>query len=624
MKGGYVGKLLFVDLTKGTLETKALSEELARNFIGGYGIGARLLYDRMKPGVDPLGPDNILGLVSGPLNGTGAFFGGRYTVVCKSPVTGGWNDANSGGFFGPELKRAGFDGVFVSGASPKPVYLFIKDGKAEIRDARHLWGKDCTETEEALIQETGEKNLRTALIGPAGEMLSLVACVINDKHRAAGRGGCGAVMGSKKLKAIVVRGTGKIPVAHPEKIKAINAEILDFMKNGPTVEMVKGFGAFGTGGMTAGNALSGDSPVKNWGGAGVVDMGEESATKLGSFSFDAKYNTKKYACANCPLGCGAHYKVDDGKWPVGETDRPEYETLAAFGTMTLNDDVESIIKCNDICNKYGLDTISVGCTVAWAIECYENGIFTKKDTEGIELTWGNADAIVALTQAIADQKGFGKVLALGSAGAAKKLGKGAKYLQTVRGIELPMHDPRFSPGFARTYQYDPTPARHVKGGLGIPDFRSSPEVKYNYEGRGQMDTEVTFSKEIVNTSGLCIFGVDFCLPKDAAVRLIEAATGWDFTEEDVLQTGKRIMDMRHVFNLREGQKPNDDSNLLPKRCVGEPPLTEGPLKGITVDHKKLAYYFCESMGWDEETMIPTRESLEKVGGMEDVIRDLHK
>jgi aldehyde:ferredoxin oxidoreductase len=451
MKGGYAGKLLFVNLTKGALEEKPLSEELGRNFIGGYGIGARVLYDRMKPGADPLGPDNILGFVSGLLNGTGALFGGRYMVVCKSPVTGGWNDANSGGFFGAELKRAGFDGVFVSGISDKPVYLFIKDGKVEIRDAKGLWGKDCTETEEGLIRETGEKNLRTALIGPAGEKVSLMACVINDKHRAAGRGGCGAVMGSKNLKAVVVRGTGKVPVAHPERVKEINAEILEYMKKGHGVEMLKGFGAFGTGGGTAASALSGDAPVKNWGGAGVVDMGEESATKLATFTYDAKYNTKKYACANCPLGCGAHYQVDSGKWPVGETDRPEYETLAAFGTMTLNDNAESIIKCNDICNRYGLDTISVGCTVAWAIECYENGIFTKKETEGIELTWGNAEAIVALTQAIADQTGFGKVLALGSAGAANKLGKGAQYLQTVRGIELPMHDPRYSRGFARTY-----------------------------------------------------------------------------------------------------------------------------------------------------------------------------
>jgi aldehyde:ferredoxin oxidoreductase len=623
MKGGHVGKLLFVDLTKGTFEEKALSEELARNFIGGYGIGARLLYERMKPGVDPLGPDNILGFISGPLNGTGAFFGGRYTVVCKSPVTGGWNDANSGGFFGPELKRAGFDGVFVSGVSNKPVYIFIKDGKTEIKDASHLWGKDSVETEVALIQETGEKNLRTALIGPAGEKLSLMACVINDKHRAAGRGGCGAVMGSKKLKAVAVRGTGKIPVAHPEKIKEINASILDFMKNGPTAEMVKGFGAFGTGGNTAASALSGDSPVKNWGGVGVVDMGEESATKLGTFSFDANYNTKKYACANCPLGCGAHYKVDYGKWPVGETDRPEYETMAAFGTMTLNDDVESIIKCNDICNRYGLDTISVGCTISWAIECYENGIFTRKETEGVELTWGNPEAIVAMTQAIADQTGFGKVLALGSAGAAKKLGKGAEYLQTVRGIELPMHDTRFGIGVARTYQYDPTPGRHVKGGLGLSDMLSPPEVKYNYEGRGEKDVGAVCHTEILNTAGLCLFS-DFCMPPDAATRFIEAVTGWDFKGEDVLRTGKRIMNMRHAFNLREGQKPTDDDNKLPKRSVGEPPQTEGPLKGITVDQKKLAGQFLVSMGWDEETMLPSRESLEELGGMKDVIRDLYR
>jgi aldehyde:ferredoxin oxidoreductase len=624
MQGGYAGKLLFANLTKGTLEEKPLSEELARNFISGYGIGAKVLYDRMKPGADPLGPDNILGFVSGLLNGTGALFGGRYMVVCKSPVTGGWNDANSGGFFGPELKRAGFDGVFVSGASNKPVYIYIKDGKSEIRDAKQLWGKDCSETEEALIQETGEKNLRTALIGPGGEKLSLMACVINDKHRAAGRGGCGAVMGSKNLKAIVVRGTGKVPVAHPERVKEINTAILEYMKKGHGVEMLKGFGAFGTGGGTAASALSGDAPVKNWGGAGVVDIGEESATKLATFTYDAKYNTKKYACANCPLGCGAHYKVDSGKWPVEETDRPEYETLAAFGTMTLNDDAESIIKCNDICNRYGLDTISVGCTVAWAIECYENGIFTKKETEGIELTWGNAEAIVALTQAIADQTGFGKILALGSAGAAKKLGKGAKYLHTVRGIELPMHDPRFSPGFTRTYQYDPTPARHVKGGLGLPDFGSSNEVKYGYGDRGQMDLGITCDREIVNTSGFCLFGADFAIPRGTIANFIEAVTGWDYKEKDVLQTGKRIVNMRHVFNLREGQKPTDDESTLPKRCIGEPPLKEGPLKGITVDHKKLAHYFFKSIDWDEETLIPSKASLENLGGMEDVIRDFYR
>ena len=621
MKGGYAGKLLFVDLTKGTFEERPLSEKLAKDFVGGYGIGARLLYSMMKPGIDPLGPDNVLGFISGPLNGTGALFGGRYTVVCKSPVTGGWNDANSGGAFGPELKKAGYDAVFLSGASDKPVYLFIKDGKTEIRDARSLWGKDSVETLEALIQETEESNLRAALIGPAGEQQSLMACIINDKHRAAGRGGCGAVMGSKNLKAVAVRGTREIPVADPVKLKKINAEVLNHMKNGPTVEQVKLWGAYGTGGITAGAGLTGDSPAKNWGGAGAVDMGEASLTKLATFTFDARYNTRKYACAQCPLACGAHYKVDDGKWPVGETDRPEYETLAAFGTMALNDDAESIIKCNHICNRYGLDTISVGATIAWAIECYENGIFAKKETGGIELNWGNSNAIVALTEAIAEQKGFGKVLALGSAKAAAKLGKGTEYLQTVQGIELPMHDPRFSPRFARTYQCDPTPARHVKGGLGIPDFQSPNEVKYEYDGRGQMDVAFTCHTEIVNAGGSCIFG-GFSMPQVALAGLIEAVTGWDFKEEDVLRTGKRIMNMRHVFNLREGKKRSDSQ--LPKRCVGDPPLAEGPLKGVTLDHRTMADRFFESIGWNIETLVPTRKSLEDLGGMEDVIKDLYR
>jgi len=617
MKGGYAGKLLFVDLTKGTLEEKTLSEEMAKDFVGGYGIGARILYDMMKPGVDPLSPDNILGFISGPLNGSGAFFGGRYTVVCKSPVTGEWNDANSGGFFGPELKRAGYDGVFVSGAATKPVYLFIKDGKAEMRDAKAIWGKDCTDALQALVEETGEKDMRAALIGPAGEKQSPMACVINDRHRAAGRGGCGAVMGSKNLKAVAVRGTGKIPVANPEQVKKINSTVLEWMKNGPTAEQVKLWGSYGTGGTTTGGGLSGDSPIKNWGGAGSVDMGEEQLTKLGTFTFDAKYNVRKYACAQCPLACGANYRVEDGKWPVGDTDRPEYETLAAFGTMALNDDIESIIKCNDLCNRYGLDTISVGCTVSWAVECYENGVFTKADTGGIELRWGNSAAIVALTQAIADQTGFGKVLAMGSEKAAQVLGKGSQYLQTVKGIELPMHDPRFSPWFSRTYQYDPTPARHVKGGLGIPDFGQPKEVRYNYDARGEVDMAITCITEVLNCAGTCYFA-GFSMPQEALPGFIEAVTG---SAIDLVRTGQRIMNMRHVFNLREGQRRSD--NKIPVRCVGKPPLAEGPLKGITVDHEKLADNFFGAMDWDKSTLFPSKDSLEALG-LSDVVRDLYR
>jgi aldehyde:ferredoxin oxidoreductase len=618
MTGGYAGKMLFVDLSNGKIETKELTEETAQRFVGTYGIGARVLYDMMKPGVDPLGPEAVLGFVTGPLNGTGALFGGRYAVVCKSPVTGGWNDANSGGYFGPELKKAGFDAVFVSGAADKPAYIYIEDGKAEIRDAANLWGKMSVETLEALIEETGEKNLRAAVIGPAGEKQSLMACIINDRHRAAGRGGAGAVMGAKKLKAIAVKGTGEVPVADPEKLKEVNRMTTDGMKNGSNAETVKGYSDYGTGMGTSGYALSGDSPVKNWGGVGILDFGEESARKIDSIALD-KYKTKKYACASCALGCGAYFKVDSGEWPLGETFRPEYETAAAFGTMCLNDNAESIMKCNHTCNEYGLDTISAGATVAWAIECYENGLFTKEETGGIELTWGNAKAIVEITQAIAEMTGFGELLALGSAKAAEKLGKGSEYLQTIRGMELPMHDPRFAPGYTRTYQFDPSPARHVKGGLGGLQARDPGPGKYDSSDTGAMDMMLTGIYEVLQVSGICLFSLFAQL--DLAPRMLEAVTGWNCDNEFQTSATKRIMNMRHAFNLREGQKPADFA--APKRSVGEPPQEEGPLAGCRVDHKSLMRNFFAVMNWDEETGKPSRESLESLGGLDDVVQDLY-
>ena len=617
MRGGYTGKLLFVDLSNETFEEKALTDEMADNFIGGYGLGAKVLYDMMKPGTDPLGPDSVIGFATGPLTGTGAMFSGRYAVVSKSPVTGGWNDANSGGYFGPELKKAGFDAVFISGAAKKPVYIWIDDGKVEIKDAGNLWGKDSTETLETLIAETGQEKLRAALIGPSGEQQSLLACVMNDHHRAAGRGGAGAVMGAKNLKAVAVYGTQKVNVADPDKLREINLAITKGMKEGPAAGFAKAFGAFGTGVGTGGSALSGDSPVKNWGGVGVTDFGAKSAEKLGAPVMDAKYKTKKYACANCPLGCGADYKVEDGDWPVGETYRPEYETMAAFGCLCLNDNAESIIKCNEICNRSGLDTISVGATIAWAIECYENGIFTKEDTDGIELSWGNAKAIVDITQAIADQKGFGKTLALGSKKAAETLNKGQEYLQTVNGIELPMHDARLNPGYIRTYQADPTPARHVKGGLWPVVSRMPPEKKYVAEGTGPMDLAMTASSEILNAAGLCMFG-SFCGVNPPA--MLEAVTGRAMDKGEQQKTGLRILSMRHAFNVREGQTP--DKCVLPDRLVGAPPQTEGPLKDVSVDHKGYLKNWCQLMGWDETTWKPSKEALTTLGGLDTVIKDL--
>ena len=618
MKGGYAGKMLFVDLTTQMIEEKELGDDLAEKFIGGYGIGGKVLYEMMKPGVDPLGPDNVIGFITGPLNGTKALIGGRYVVVCKSPTSGTWNDANSGGFFGPELKKAGYDAVFVSGASDKPVYIWINNGNAEIRDASKLWGKDTVETLALLIEETGEKKLRASLIGPAGENLSLMAAVMNEEHRAAGRGGPGAVMGSKNLKAVAVRGTKMVPVADEEKLVQVNKDIRDAAQNGPMAPIVKTFGQLGTGMGTGANALSGDTPVKNWGGIGIVDFGDENAHQLDSGSYDEKYRTKKYACANCIIGCGADYEVKEGKWPMKQTFRPEYETLGSFGTMMLNSNVESVLKCNDICNRHGFDTISVGCTIAWAMECYENGLISKEDTDGIELTWGNAEAIVDMCQAIADNKGFGKILSSGSKAASEKIGKGAEYLVTVRGIELPMHDPKLAPGYGRTYYTDPTPGRHVKGGAHGGQARR-PD-KYNYEGTGSRDLKMTSSNEILQLSGLCLMS-QFTGMRDMAVRLLEAVTGDAIDEAKQITILKRTMGIRHAFNLREGLKPSETD--MPKRAIGDPPQTEGPLKNVTVDHKLLAKNFFEAMEWDVETGIPSRDSLEALGGMEAVIKDLY-
>ncbi len=610
---GYAGKLLFVDLSQGTLREESSSEQMARDFIGGYGIGARVLYSMMLPGTDALGPDNVLGFVTGPVTGTEANFSGRYTVVCKSPVSGTWNDASSGGFFGPELKNAGFDGIFISGTAATPVYLWIKDGKAELRDASKLWGLDAKETQKALEVETGEPKLRAALIGPAGERLALIACVMNDGHRAAGRGGAGAVMGSKKLKAIAVRGTGKVPVAQPEKVRELNAAIRENMKTAPLAEV---FRSGGTGATTGGSALSGDTPVKNWGGVCVDEFTPAQAMQLDSTSSE-QYKTKPYACSHCPLACGAEYLVNEGAWPVGETERPEYETLGAFGMLAGNINQEAIIRCNEICNRAGVDTISAGATIAWAIECYENEVFNRVETGGLDLKWGNAAAIIEATEALADGSGFGAILALGSQGAADKLGKGHQYLQAVRGIELPMHDPRFYPGLARTYQFDPTPARHVKGGIGFSQGGLGPE-KYNPAGTGPGDVQATAFTEMCNSAGFCMF-IAHAGGGDQVFPLVEAVTGF---EQPSLQVAAiRILTMRHVFNVREGIQPTDLT--MPPRSVGKPAQATGPNAGGTVDNEALGDNFFAALGWDRQTGKPSREGLQQLGGMDDVIRDLY-
>ncbi len=618
MTKGYMGKILWADLSQGELKDEALDEKLCRQFIGGYGIGARLIYSRQKPKVDPLGPENILGFMTGPLTGTDALFGSRYTVVGKSPLTGGWGDANSGGDWGPWLKFAGYDGVFVTGASPKPVYIFINNGKAELRDASHLWGKDVHQTEAVLMAELGGKG-SVVSIGPSGEKLSLISCPVNNGGRTPGRSGLGAVMGAKKLKAIAVTGTAEVPVADKGTLKRLRKEYLTQL--GPFADLYRDFG---TCGLTTNSARSGDSPVKNWSGVGIRDFPNPSL--IGDDAV-IDQQAKKYGCYRCPLSCGGHMKAGTGEYQYKEgTHKPEYETSCAFGTLCLNDNLASIIKANDICNRYGLDTISAGATIAFAIECYENGIITKEDTGSIELTWGNHRAIVAMLEKLAKREGFGDVLADGVKIAAEKIGKGAdKYAIHVGGQEVPMHDPKKNPSHGMSYQGDPTPARHMQSGLmnieidiEFPGLDIPPLDKYTYSGKGKYEAILKNQIHMVNCVGMCIFGFEI-LPWDELCEVLSAVTGWSLSREEVYNTGDRIATLRQAFNLREGLSPKDFK--LPGRVKGEPSLKEGPMSNITIDVDTMVSEYYKAMDWDPKTGKPSQKKLEELG-LDDVANDL--
>jgi len=612
-----MGKILFVDLSKGELKDEVLDENLAREFIGGYGIGARIIYSRQMGRADPLGPGNILGFMTGPLTGT-VPFGARYSIVGKSPLTQTWGDANSGGFFGPYLKLSGYDGAFFTGILEKPAYLFIKDGKAELRDATHLWGKDTNETEEWLKDELGGK-VQVASIGPAGEKLSLISCVIHDKGRAAGRSGLGAIMGSKKLKAVAVIGRAEIPIAYPDRLSSLTKEYLTYFKGSGPDSLRK----YGWSATTAPAAHNGGSPVKNWGGVGIRDF--PNVELIGGDKI-ITHDDKRYACYRCPAACGAYMKAGTEYNYKAGSKRPEYETMAAFGTMCLNDNLESLLMVNDICNRYGLDTISAGATVSFAIECYENGIITQKDTEGIELTWGNHKAIVAITEKLAKREGFGAVLADGVKVAAEKIGKGAdKYAIHVHGQEPAMWDPKFLPSMAATYQGDPTPGRHTRGGLAwneagvIPPGTEIPPLdKYVYTGKGKYEAKLSNENNLVNASGICKNTSNF-LPFSMISKLISAITGWQISPEEVATIGERISAIRQAFNLREGLSPKDFR--LPGRMIGDPPLMEGPAANVTVDVNTLVNEYYRAMDWDQETGKPSREKLSELG-LEDVTEDV--
>jgi len=618
MTGGYQGKIGFVDLSKGEIREEKLDETLARDFIGGYGLGVRILFERQKKGIDPLGPGNILGFTTGPLTGTKTPTGGRYMAVCKSPLTGGWGDANSGGYFGSELKSAGWDAIFFSGIASTPKYLLVAEDRLELRDASHLWGKDTIETEEIIQKELGKPKLRVASIGTASERLSLISGIVNDKGRIAARSGVGAVMGSKRLKAVAAYGTGRSAVADQEELDRLRKKFVNELRE------MQGFPRMlmdhGTCALTEGLVISGATPVKNW-----LLAGEQAFPNLDQIAdADAviQYQKKKFGCANCPIACGGIFNVPDGPYPLEEVHKVEYETVGAFGTMCMNDDLPSIIKLNDMCNRSGLDTISTGSVIAFAMECFENGIISKADTDGIELTWGNSKAMIAMVNKIIYREGFGDILADGVRVAAEKIGKGAEACAMhVGGQEPGLHNALFLPSRGTGFVCDPTPGRHTAapmarieaGGGSIapyPELKIPEIERYEYKSKGPLSAIASNYMQVGNCAGLCLFPVIF-FGNFPLLEFFNAVTGRNMNMDEALETGARIQTLRQCFNIREGMKPSDVT--LPPRLAGLPPKDEGPLAGITIDIDSLSNEYRKAMAWDPHSGVPTDATMEKLG-----------
>ncbi|MBN1318858.1 MAG: aldehyde ferredoxin oxidoreductase family protein [Anaerolineales bacterium] len=610
--GGYVGRFLYVELADQSWRDEVPSETLLREFIGGYGIGARVLYDMIPAGADPLGPDNVLGFVTGPLTGSPAMIASRYCAVAKSPLTGGWGDANSGGDFGPALKFAGYDAVFISGMADSPVYLLIDNGKVEIRAADDLWGLDTKETED-ILQERHGKDSRVACIGPAGEKLSLISCIINDQGRAAGRSGLGAVMGSKKLKAIVARGNQKPEIADEDQVKALRKQYLADFKKNETVDLMRNHG---TSGFMKTLVEIGRSPIKNWSGGYPDNF--PTVERLDGPAI-TPYERKKYACWRCPQACGAILEGEFDSEAI-ETHRPEYETLALIGSNCQIDDIEAVMMLNEMCNRAGLDTISSGAVIAFAMECYDKGILTTEQLGGMSLEWGDGRAAVKLLQMIIDREGIGDLLAQGVMRASRQLGQESEaFAIHSGGQELPAHDPRHEKYFGLAYKMSPTPGRHTQGGVDAAGISAEDKAKYGVIRDPENHDPEAFDAEtyaavashlnVLNAAGLCTFGGMFMDPSHV-YKFIANVTGWDFDLAECIETGQRIEVMRHLFGLREGYNPLE-AGVTP-RALGYPPLTAGETAGVSVDVPAMLEPYLKVMDWDSKTAVPSKERLERL------------
>jgi len=615
---GYMGKILRVNLTSRDVTEEPLNPKLARDYIGGTGLGVRIIYDEVPPSTDPLSPENKIVFATGPVTATNYPGGARYQVVFKSPLTGILCDASSGGYWAADFKRAGYDAMIIQGASSNRVYLWIHDGKVEFRDASHLWGQDALEVQDSIIEELGDKKARVACIGQAGEKQVLYSCIINDEGRAPGRGGSGALLGSKNLKAIAVRGTRTVPIHDPETYTALRKKI--GRENATSPEMAT-HREYGSAQWLDSCWHTGDIPIKNW----QIGLWEEGCKNLGGKRMKETILVPHKGCYRCTMGCTRWVRIEEEPYKM-EGPGPEYETLASLGAMCLVDNLNAVAFANDLCNRYGMDTISTGVCIAFATEAYEKGVITKEDTGGVELKWGDDKAMIAMVHQIGKREKLGDILGLGVKRAAEKLGKDSwKYAVHVKGLESPMHDPRAFFSLGPSYAAGPRGACHVHGFTppweGVPDPLPDWGLTGTYdlfvsEGKGKLVKLSQNYTAIVNSMVACYFMSFVTKPSDFA-PVLTAATGTEYTTQRLLEVGERIMALHRAYNNRCGISRKDDV-FVPRQLE---PTREGGNAGKVPDMEAMLDDYYKACGWTPDGK-PSKETLESLG-LEDVAEDLY-
>jgi aldehyde:ferredoxin oxidoreductase len=616
--GGYTGKILRIDLTEREVKISNLERDLATGFLGGRGFNSKGLYDEVPAGTDPLGPDNKLFISTGPLVGTTFPTASRFNISAKSPQTGILGDSNAGGHLAPEIKFAGYDQIVLEGRSREHVYVFVDDGEITFRDASHLWGMDVYEADEAIRSDLGDRRVQTAVVGPAAERGVRFAGVYANLMRAAARTGMGTVMASKGVKALVVRGSGSVEVAHPRMfeglVEEIEGEIYAHEQYWPRRRMGT------TRILMMANAM-GFLPTRHYTSGTFEHAREVSGERLAE-----EFNVKNRGCFACTIPCSRFYAVKEGEFAGLYGEGPEYEALGSFTSRVGNGDLGLALKANDLCNRLGLDALTAGECISWAMELYERGLLTREEADGLDLSWGNGEAILTLIEKIANRDGFGDILADGSRAAAEKLGRGVDLTMQVKGLDIIMADPRGLKGFGLGYAVSSRGGDHLRSEpflelsddpaigermFGVPEAT----LRLADRGKGKLVSYFEDWNAVIDALEPCknIMQNMEILTFERASRVIEACTGLRLSPADVRRVGERIINVERAFNVREGIRRRDDA--LPRR-FREETLAEGASRGTVFDQEPMLDEYYDERGWDRETGIPYAKTLERLGLVE--------